>query len=46
MFGFSTTPYRYRRPIGGALTQWELIALAVAWGLMTVAVFLNIVVHP
>ncbi len=45
MFGLSTTPRRYRKPVGGALTQWQLIALAAAWGLMVIAVYLNIVVH-
>ena len=45
MFGLSITPRRYRKPVGGVLMQWQLIALAGAWGLMVIAVYLNIVVH-
>lgn len=45
---FGLTPYRYRRPVNGragTLAQWQLLALAAAWGLMVIAVYLNIAVH-
>ena len=44
-FGLHTS-YKYRRTVNNrasALAQWQLIALAAAWGLMLVATYANVV---